>query len=107
MGGRADPSGTAAEVPGGGVEEARAGTSREGDPYPGARAQHHDSPALPGKASRGEQTGQVPTQPPKTQGWEQDQLAFRYRRQTVVLLWISKGKVSPLIWDIVSFPDHI
>ncbi len=64
MGGGADPSGTAAEVPGGGAEEARAGTSRAGDPHPGARAQHHHSPALPGKASRGEQAGQVPPQPP-------------------------------------------
>lgn len=64
MGGGADPGGTAAEVPGGGAEEARAGTSRAGDPHPGARAQHHHSPALPGKASRGEQAGQVPPQPP-------------------------------------------
>lgn len=94
MGGRADPSSTAAEMPGGGVEEARAGTCREGDPHPGERAQHHDSPALPGKASRGEQTGQVPTQPPKTQGWKQDQLALRYRKQTVVLLWMSEDGIT-------------
>lgn len=64
MGRGADPSRTAAEVPGGGVEEARAGTGRAGDPHPGARAQHHHSPALPGEASRGEQAGQVQTQPP-------------------------------------------
>ena len=64
MGRGADPSGAAAEVPGGGAEEARAGAGRAGDPHPGARAQHHHPPALPGKASRGEQAGQVPPQPP-------------------------------------------
>lgn len=64
VGGGADPSCTAAEVPGGGVEEARAGTSRARDPHPWERAQHHHSPAVPGKASRGEQAGQVPPQSP-------------------------------------------
>lgn len=78
VGGGADPSCPAAEMPGGGVEEARAGASRAGDPHPGARAQHNHSPALPGKAPRGEQAGQVPPQPPQSQGWEQDQLTFRY-----------------------------
>lgn len=34
VGGGADPSCTAAEVPGGGVEEARAGTGRARDPHP-------------------------------------------------------------------------
>lgn len=64
MGGGADPSGAAAEVSGGGTEEARAGTGRAGDPHLGTRAQHHHSPALPGKASRGEQARKVPPQPP-------------------------------------------
>lgn len=64
MGGGADPGGAAAEVPGGGVEEARAGASRARDPHPGERAQHHHSPAVQGEASRGEQAGEVPPQSP-------------------------------------------
>lgn len=38
MGGGADPSRPAAEVPGGGAEEARAGAGRAGDPHPGEGA---------------------------------------------------------------------
>lgn len=64
MGGGVESSSVAAEVPGGGSEEARAGASGEGDPHPGTRAQHHHPPALPGEASRGEQAGQVPPQSP-------------------------------------------
>lgn len=64
MGGGADPSRAAAEVPGGGAEEARAGAGGAGDPHPGTGAEHNHSPALSGETSRGEKTGQVPPQPP-------------------------------------------
>lgn len=77
VGGGADPSRTAAEVSRAGAEKARAGTGREGDPHPGARTQHHHPPVVPGETSRGEKTREVQTQPPETEGCQQDQFTFR------------------------------
>lgn len=78
MGRRADPSRPAAEVPGGGAEEARAGAGRAGDPHPGKGAEHHHPPAVPREAARGATAGQVPPQSPQTEGRQPDQPAIRY-----------------------------
>lgn len=64
MGGRADSSRPAAEVPRGGIKEARAGARGKGDSHCRAGAKHHHPSALPGEATCGEQAGQVPPQPP-------------------------------------------
>lgn len=59
VGGEADPGGAAAEVSGGSSAQARAGAGRARDPHPGAGAEHHHPPAVPGQAARGEEAGQV------------------------------------------------
>lgn len=105
MGGGADPSRPAAEVPGGGAEKAGTGAGRAGDPHPGEGAEHHHPPAVPREAARGTTAGQVPAQSPQTEGREPDQPAIRY---WILSLVSSRATIIKLFEDFsLSLTFHL